>query len=344
LATRKHKNQHLATFINQKKCRFLPSIDEENNLEKMPISENPKKCRFSPFIAQDTNIENNVKNVEHWDIDAVEHSFIDEGKKTAFFPENEGDVDAPSAPLDNQCELCMRKYKDRSGLWRHRSKCSGGERTVVLEWMVNDLMKQNQEIKDMLAKQLDEIQNRPPIIQQITNTTHNHFNLNVFLNEQCKDAINISEFVDKLQIQFSDLECVGKMGYVEGISRIIANELKQLSVYERPIHCTDMKRETIYIKDQNQWNRETEHSQIKMVIDSVANKNMKLIPEWFKNHPDANELDSSTYNQHMSIMIESIGGLGGSNETVKEKQQHKIIKNVLRNVYLEKDKHLNKIT
>lgn len=339
LLTRKHKWKHLETFGNQKKCRFLTSIDEEVEQEKMPIFGHQKKCRFSTSIDEDTIQEKNPEKCEfaHTVFDGL--PYINLGEKSAFFPISDMDV---GVSTDNVCTTCMRKYKHRSGLWKHRAKCvpENEQRTNALETMVNDLMKQNQEIKEMLVKQMDEIQNRPPVIQQINNTTHNHFNLNVFLNEQCKDALNISEFVDKLQIQFSDLECVGKLGYVEGIFRIITNELNQLSVYERPIHCTDIKRETIYIKDQNQWNRETENTKIKMVIETVANKNMKLIPEWYKTHPDASILDSSVYNQHMAIMIESIGGLGGSNDSVKEKQQQKIIKNVLREVYLDKDKHL----
>lgn len=342
LLTRKHKWKHLETFGNQKKCRFLTSIDEEVEQEKMPISRHQKKCRFSTSIDEEAFCEKMPETCDFAYTDFDEPSFVDEGENSAFFPISEGHQ---GVPMDNVCTTCMRKYKHRSGLWKHRTKCTPEkheQRTNALETMVNDLMKQNQEIKEMLVKQMDEIQNRPPVIQQINNTTHNHFNLNVFLNEQCKDALNISEFVDKLQVQFSDLECVGKLGYVEGIFRIIANELNQLSVYERPIHCTDIKRETIYIKDQNQWNRETENTKIKTVIETVANKNMKLIPEWYKTHPDACVLDSNVYNQHMAIMIESIGGLGGSSDSVKEKQQQKIIKSVLREVYLDKDKHLKK--
>ncbi len=328
LATRKHLETFWKHLETTKKCRFSTSIDEGNSDEKMPekcAKKMPKKCRFLTSIDEGGIFEKMPKN----DSEKMP-------KKCRFL--TSADEDATSAPSvpPYVCRECKKTYKYRSGLWKHQTKCINESTTQNMGTLIHELLKQNQEIKELLVEQM----NRPTVIQH---TTHNHYNLNVFLNERCKNALNISEFVEKLQIQFEDLEYVGKLGFVEGISRIIVNELNQLEVHERPIHCTDMKRDVVYIKDQDQWNRDTEMKKMMDVIETVANKNMKMIPQWYKNHPEASELDSDLYKQHMSIMIESIGGLGGSNENVKTKQQSKIIKSVLKNVYLEKDKHL-KIT
>jgi hypothetical protein len=146
------------------------------------------------------------------------------------------------------------------------------------------------------------------------------------------------DFVNELQIGFQDLENVGELGYVEGISRIFLNGLRQLDLYRRPIHCTDIKRETIYVRDNDEWNKETvDKSKIKKAICKVASKNMQKIPEWNRIHPDSEILDSPTYVEHMKIMIESIGGLGKTSDIETEKSHEKIIRNIVRNVFVNKN-------
>jgi hypothetical protein len=264
-----------------------------------------------------------------------------------------------------KCKGCNKEYESRVGLWLHNKKCLQThdflkyesnlidepiqeinkqpipEKEAVNE-IVLELVKQNQEFKNLLMEQNTKIielsSKSTSIVNTTTNNNNNNFNLNLFLNEKCKDAMNIMDFVNDLQIGFNDLENVGELGYVEGISRIFLNGLRQLDVYRRPIHCTDMKRETLYVRDNDEWNKDTaDKSKIKKAICKVAFKNMLKIPEWNREHPEAAILDSPTYVEHMKIMMESIGGLGKSSDIETNKSHDKIIKNIVKNVFVDKN-------
>jgi len=192
------------------------------------------------------------------------------------------------------------------------------------------LIKQNTELQDKVIELC-----KNGIIHNTVNTnSHNKtFNLQFFLNETCKDAINIMDFVKSITLQLSDLENVGRMGYVEGISNIITNKLNLLEENKRPIHCTDAKRETLYVKDENKWERESEEKPtIRKVIQTVANKNIQIIPAFKEKHPDYGRGDSNTSDQYQQIMFESMGG-DGDDETEKE---NKIIKNISKEVIVQK--------
>jgi hypothetical protein len=190
------------------------------------------------------------------------------------------------------------------------------------------LIKENNEFKNVMLETLKNI-------THITNNNfHNKtFNLNLFLNETCKNAMNITEFVDSLQLQVGDLEQVGQLGYIEGISNIIIKNLNAMDVTERPIHCTDKKRETMYIKDQDKWEKENEQK-IKMhkIIRKVTNKNINLIPEFQELYPDYKTISSKYADQYNKIIIESMGGKG-DNEYEKE---DKIIKKIAKEVFIDK--------
>jgi Txe/YoeB family toxin of Txe-Axe toxin-antitoxin module len=168
------------------------------------------------------------------------------------------------------------------------------------------------------------------------NTTNSHnktFNLNMFLNETCKNAMNINEFVDSLQLQMSDLENVGESGYIEGISSIIIKKLNTLDITERPIHCTDKKRETMYIKDQDKWEKEDEKkTKMHKLVTHVAKKKINMISEFQKLHPEWKKCSSKYAEQQNKIVIESMGGKG-DNEYEK---QEKIIKKIAKEVFVEK--------
>jgi hypothetical protein len=212
------------------------------------------------------------------------------------------------------------------------------EKKVELMDLVQELIKQNQEIREMLVQQneqIKELSSRPVVTNKVV--VNNHFNLNMFLNERCKDAINMSEFINDLQIQYSDLEQLGRVGYVEGISRILVDRLQQLDVYHRPIHCTDIKRETIYIKDENVWNKDTEdNTKILSVIKKVANKNLNRIPDWHNDHPESSVFDSKEFNQHMDIMMAAIGGIGGSTREKSAANNDRVLKQLLKFVHVDK--------
>jgi hypothetical protein len=212
--------------------------------------------------------------------------------------------------------------------------------------MIYDLVKQNQEIKEMLLKQhemiIDQTKRQPSIIQQQiihnhTTNNHAHLNINLFLQEKCNNAMNMNEFVDNLTVQMCDLEMVGRLGFVEGISRIIINGLRRLDIYTRPIHCTDTKRDTIYIRDRDEWKRDTDDKEhTKRAIARVANKNLNKIPEWKRLHPETEIFESAAYNMNMQIMVQSLGGIGGTSAEKTTRNQEKIWKRIMPEVVVDK--------
>jgi hypothetical protein len=233
------------------------------------------------------------------------------------------------------CEKCNKEYKDYSGLWRHRKKCKLDENeNKNTDEIVNDkelimlLIKENSELKNMMMKVIENG------THNVTNNNCNNksFNLNFFLNETCKDAMNLTDFVNSLQLQLSDLEKVGEVGYIEGISSIIVKNLNALDVTERPIHCTDKKRETMYIKDENKWEKEDEKKdKMHKMIKKVSNKNINLISEFREKYPDYKKCNSNVSDQFNKIIIESMGGNGDNDYEKEEKIIKKIAKEVLIN-------------
>jgi Txe/YoeB family toxin of Txe-Axe toxin-antitoxin module len=200
--------------------------------------------------------------------------------------------------------------------------------------LVEYLLQENKEIKQMiieLAKK--DSYNNCNNTTTHTNSHNKAFNLNFFLNETCKEAMNIGEFVDSLKIQLSDLEKVGEAGYIEGISNIIVKNLKELDVTKRPVHCTDKKRETVYIKDDNKWEKDEDKSQMHKLIKKVASKNMKMFEKYREVHPDCLKYHSKYSDQYNKIVYESMGGKGDNDFEKNEK----IIKNVLKEVTINKN-------
>jgi hypothetical protein len=180
-----------------------------------------------------------------------------------------------------------------------------------------------------------------PSIGNITNNTTinntNHFNLNVFLNEHCKDAVNLHTFLNDLVITVEDYEQTGKIGYVENISRILINGLKQLDVYKRPIHCTDIKRETIYIKENDKWDKDNEKNEkIIGVVETIAERNLKTFPKWAALHPNHRELDSVDNKKCLELYK---AALGSESQEDLGKEHHKIVKNVLKTVTIDNVKN-----
>jgi hypothetical protein len=246
----------------------------------------------------------------------------------------------------HSCKNCNKEFKNRSGLWKHNKKCfiefnesqtenhsdikepTDKELIMIL---INELRDENKELIEIIKTGTHNINN----INNSNNTnSHNKsFNLNFFLNETCKDAMNINDFVDSIKLQLSDLENIGKVGYIEGISNIITSNLKALDVTQRPVHCTDKKRETLYIKNENKWEKEDEEkNKLRKVIKRVASKNQRLLPKFKEAHPDCVKASSLFSDQYNKIIIESMGG-SGNNDLEKE---DKIIKNIAKNVTLDK--------
>lgn len=242
--------------------------------------------------------------------------------------------------------ICGRQYKHLSTLCNHRKNCSkytsNNSTDLFIEFIKQnqEMQKQNQELQQNFLEQNKELQNKLLEISQTPNITNNiqnvqnNFNLNMFLNETCKDAISITDFIDSLQLEVSDLEETGKLGYVLGISRIFINKLKELDVHERPLHCTDIKRETVYIKDKDAWEKEsTEKSTLKQVVKKIARKNLQQLPAWQEQHPEFIKSDTPENNEFMKISLNALGSYSKEDE---EKDINKIMKNVLKEVIIEK--------
>lgn len=236
---------------------------------------------------------------------------------------------------------CGKSYSDRTGLWKHKQKCNditsiNSLTNLVVEVVKsnNELQKQNQEMQ----KQILDICKNGMINNSITQVNSNNktFNLQVFLNEDCKDAMNISDFVDSIKFQLSDLEHMGKVGYVEGISNIIIKNMKALDVTKRPVHCTDEKRETIYIKDAGVWIKEDEDNKnVRKMIKRVAFRNSKSIRLFKEKYPDCVTSESKYSDTYSKIVIEAMGGGSKCNDYDSE---NKIIKKIAKVVTIDKQR------
>jgi len=255
-----------------------------------------------------------------------------------------------SQKSQHEC-TCGKTYKDNSGLWRHKQKCktvnyesnNNNENTKVIDVDAIDkdqlilmLIKQNAD----LIKDTSEFKNM--MMEVIKNGTHNTthmnshnktFNLQLFLNETCKDAMNIMDFVDSIKLQLSDLESVGQLGYVEGISKIIVSNLNLLDETKRPVHCADSKREVMYVKDDNKWEKESaEKSKLRNAIKCVTRKNSKLLKDFRLQYPGCDKSDSKLSTKYDKLTLEAFGGKGDDNEG----KEDKIIRNIAKNVIIDK--------
>ena len=223
------------------------------------------------------------------------------------------------------CQLCGKNYKDNSGLWRHKKTCNTLAKAVLTsmcsevdvinsnDYEDNESIKESvisdKELITMLVKQnsqlMDVLKNGTNNTNHSHNNTHSHnktFNLQFFLNETCKDAMNIDEFVTSIKPQLVDLEATGRLGYVEGVSNIILNNLKSMKIHNRPMHCSDQKREVIYIKNNNEWTKEEDDKPIlTKAIKVIANENIKNIKEWRNKHPDCTSADSNKNNLYLHL-------------------------------------------
>jgi hypothetical protein len=251
------------------------------------------------------------------------------------------------------CKNCNKEYSDRTGLWRHNKNCNTEENSIQslqveedktcqefqeLKEFIKYLMKENSEFKNIMmdtqTQMLKVIENGTTTnINNNINSNNKSFNLQLFLNETCKNAMNITDFVNSLQLQLSDLENVGEVGYIEGISNIIIKNLNALDVTLRPVHCTDKKRETMYVKDENKWEKDDDNkTKLHKMVRRISNKNIDLISEFKEMHPDWKKSTSKVSDQFNKIIIESMGG-AGDNDFEKEE---KIIKKVSKAVSVNK--------
>ena len=236
---------------------------------------------------------------------------------------------------------CGKIYKYDSGYYRHKKKCLG-ENTIINTDDPSDkelilmLIKQNSQL---IQQNSDLVKNgtQNTIISNNSNNTNsnnNSFNLNFFLNETCKDAMNIMDFINSLKIELSDLENVGKAGYVTGISSIIVKNLNLLDETKRPVHCADTKREVMYVKDDNKWEKEDENKKnMKKLIKHATHKNSKLLKEYKAKYPGCEKSESKYSYAYDKLIVETFGGKGDD----EEGKENKIIRNISKVTTIDKN-------
>ena len=261
------------------------------------------------------------------------------------------------------CNICNKEYTSRNGLWKH-NKTHHDQHTEDIsdKKLIMMLIKENSEFKNMMMKMVDNginngtnnglnngtnngLNNRTNNgLNNRTNNTINNthinshnkaFNLNFFLNETCKDAMNISDFVNSIKINLEDLENIGRTSYIEGVSNIILKNLNNIEKHLRPLHCSDSKREILYIKENNEWTKETDSKPIlTKAIKIIANENIKQIKHWAEKHPDCTKSSSRKNDLYLKIVSNSMNGL---TEEEGRKNINKIISNVAKEMVIQKN-------
>jgi hypothetical protein len=340
----KKYNTHMSSILHNKDS-LEPKIVNGNDLAKNSNAEVKKLeknfmkyycqyCDFKCFYLSDWN--------RH--ISTRKHSLSHNGNKmdteeTHFSEKNE--------PTKYECK-CGYKFKTNSGLWKHKNKCltEDEDNTQFIDGinikdkdaLVLHLLKQNSDLQnkiiDMASKSNITNNNNNTNNNTTNNIDNKTFNLQFFLNETCKDAMNITDFVSSIKLSLEDLENTGRQGYIQGISNIIIKNLNNLEQQLRPLHCSDLKREVLYIKDNNEWTKDSENKPIlTKAIKTIANENIKQINKWVQNYPDCVKADSKKNDLYLKIVSNSMNGL---TKEEGDKNINKIITNVAKNVVIEK--------
>jgi ribosomal protein L37AE/L43A len=264
------------------------TTDDNDFFSKISNSFYCKCCDYTTIRKYNFNLH--IKSIRH--------------KNNTNNNENNGKLAKTSKTYN--CENCNKKFNDRAGIWRHKKKCEIKISSIILDKnepsdkeVIMMLLKENTELKTMMMKV---IENGTTSNSHNTNTnSHNKaFNLNFFLNETCKNAMNITDFVDSIKLQLSDLMDIGEFGYVEGISKLIVKNLNNLDQTVRPIHCTDKKRETMYVKDKDKWEKDEEKVKLNTAVKKVANKNIRMLSQFrekYTEYSNSSSLVSDTYNK-----------------------------------------------
>ena len=263
---------------------------------------------------------------------------------------------------DFLCSQCNKIYKNRAGLWKHNQKCNKNSddydeqniSDIMSTEVVLQLLQQNQEFKQLLIEQQHENQKQQTENQKLqtqlieavklngsttNNTVHNttnnnqKFNLNFFLNTTCKDAMNMSEFIENMEVNFKDIENIGKNGYVSGMTDMILSRIKDMDVTKRPMHCTDLKRETMYIKDNNEWAKDTPaNTKLHKMIDYMAKQNYAKMPLWRQRNPECLDSDHPKYDFCIKMMTNMLGDVGAE----QVRLDNKVIKKLSKHIFVDK--------
>jgi hypothetical protein len=309
-------------------------------MEKMPKNANKFNCIYCNFVcSKKSNYEIHLLTAKH---------------QNNLLLNNLEQKHAKNAENAEQylfcCKNCNKGYNVRNSLWYHEKKCvqlpflEEKEENIVLEKdeskdeLIQYLISENKEFKNLILEfvKKDSIVNSNNTITH-TNSHNKTFNLQFFLNETCKDAMNMSDFINSLTLQLSDLENVGKLGFVDGISNIIIKNLESLDVEKRPVHCCDAKRETMYIKDNDKWEKEdNELKQMRELVRYVRDKNISMVNTWRDMYPECVKSDSKKTTQYNKIYMEAFGGETGGEKGTKLEKEEKIISRIAKSVIIDK--------
>ena len=253
-----------------------------------------------------------------------------------------------SVPL-HKCKVCNDMFNSRTTLWRHKTSCekrqiitnTSGETipsiTANFTRLIQQQMTANNEFKQMMIEQTNQMLEIAKNTQVINNHTTNHnnqkFNLNFFLNDTCKDAISITDFLRNLNVHIDELEYIGNHGYVNGMTKMIMDRLKDMDITKRPIHCTDIKRETMYIKDDAGWSKDTDElTKLRRILSRISMNNYRTVPVWRTAHPDCEVMETRTYEFCYKMMRAILGDV----EEEQIKLDNKIIKTLAKELFVQK--------
>ena len=286
-----------------------------------------------------------------WESDLNKHFLTAKHKRMTNDDEKSGKLGNALFVCD-----CGKEYKYRQGLHKHQKKCKSlndekekekedekedekekeeedEKESPDYKDLLMQAMKQMQKKDDLISESQQQIRDMIPLIgnnnNNTTNNTTNNFNLNFFLNETCKDALNITDFINSLQLQLEDLEYTAENGHIKGITNIFQTALSNMEENKRPMHCTDLKREVLYIKENDEWSKDDEKDKIKETINQITNKNIKNVNEWLEKYPGHLNPDSKDFDRYMKMTSNCMG-------TGEETDNNKIVKNILKEVIIEK--------
>jgi hypothetical protein len=339
------------------------SIPPKSTLKKTDAS-TPQKTPIKNIVQIDLHNEDAENNVIYLPPSTEDASGGDGGGGHVTCDSDEeshvtGHVTAPAYA----CKYCKRPYNNRTGLWRHNKKYGSScivkmmessklENAEELKNMINTMIDMNQEFKTQIldlykanataaaaaaaaAASSNALANSSTVINNnntnnMTNCYNQTFNVQFFLNEQCKDAMNMKDFVNSIQLNTDDLESVGKLGYVEGMSNILINNLNKTELHKRPVHCSDIKRETLYVKDEDKWEKDgPDHAKMTNAVLAVEHKNVRLIGEWAAQHPRCMDSNSNDNVKYFKLSKTITDGAQDGNIS-------KVIRRVAKNVMIDK--------
>ena len=302
---------------------------ETKKNEKNDIKYNCLKCNYITSKKTDYNRHLiTAKHIKNTNGNVLETLWTENNEKN----ENNKNINTFS------CKKCNKEFLSRSGLWKHNNNCkvelvkassdNSNNQLPISNDVIMKLLNDNQELKNIIVQQQNQISELIPKVGNNNNNTINNnqkFNINVFLNEQCKDAINLSDFIKSLHVTLEQLDFTKQNGLADGISKTIIDNMSKLSIYERPMHCTDVKRETLYIKEDNAWSKDKAKEKVKNVIKKTSSKNFNALMDWKALNPDFMKSEDKT-----DYFTKTISTIGKSTDFIDEK----VIKKLCKETYI----------